>query len=537
MAKKRIMVVEDESITAMNIERCLEDIGYTVTSIEISGEDAVKKAHEDGPDMVLMDIVLKGDIDGIETAKRIRSQFNIPIVYLTAHSDESMMKRINKTEPLGYIIKPFDEKELRVALDIAFYKFKMESKLKRSEEKYREVVEGTGDLVTSLDRERNIVYVNHVAEDIFGLKPDNCLGMSIFQFIHPADKLLTINWFNNSVEKRLAQGSLENRQVNHKTGSIHYMLWTSNFYFDEKGGLLRVNSIARDISGRKKYEEYLKRAVITDDLTGLLNRRGFFTLAEQQRKLVNRSKRGMSLLYLDLDGFKNINDELGHREGDMALVDTANILKKTFRESDIVARIGGDEFAVLLTEPTGTDVENIIAEHFRNNLREFNAQAGRKYELIVSIGIARYDQERRSSIEELLMRADHLMYKDKNNRLLQDISGALGPDEERREYKRYSPVKNCIAEIDGSFSGEIKDISYGGTCLTSVQHININDTHEIQVNGLSITGLVMWASLKGERIRKDKKLSFYETGFRFINMKQNKMSLLKRFITEITDEG
>ncbi|MBI4682595.1 MAG: response regulator [Nitrospirae bacterium] len=111
MTKKRIMVVEDEGITAMRIKRSLEDMGYTVSSTVFSGEEAVEKAEQEKPDLVLMDIVLRGKMDGIEAARQIHSNFNIPVVYLTAHSDDKMLKRIKKTEPLGYIIKPFDERE------------------------------------------------------------------------------------------------------------------------------------------------------------------------------------------------------------------------------------------------------------------------------------------------------------------------------------------------------------------------------------------------------------------------------------------
>ena len=537
MAKKRIMVVEDEGLTAMNIKHSLESIGYTVTSIPVYGEDAVNNALDDRPDLVIMGIILKGEMDGIEAAEQIHSRFNIPIIYLTAHSDEALIKRIKKTEPGGYIVKPFDEKELHVAIEIAFYKHEIESRLKESENMFREFVEGTGDLVTTVDGKGEIIYINHAAEKIYGIMADECIGMSAIKFIHPEDRQSSIEWFDDIVKERREQGSTENRQVNCKTGEIHHMLWTSNFYYDEKGNVARVNNIASDITDRKKFEEHLKTTAITDELTGLLNRRGFFALADQQRKLVKRTKRHMSLLYVDIDGFKSINDELGHTEGDSALVDTANILKSTFRESDIIARIGGDEFAVLLTEQSGSDVGNVIVGNLRDKIEEFNAHGGREYELSYSLGIASYDNEQHRSIDELLMRADDLMYKDKRKKLLQDISVSLGSDNERREYERYSPVKNCIVEIDGSFNGEIKDISYSGTCIKSVQSINTEDIHKIKIDNLSITGLIIWTSLKGEKTRKEKNLSFYETGFRFVNMKRNKKSLLKKLITEIINEG
>ncbi len=537
MAKRRIMVVEDEGITALNIKKSLEKIGYVVTSISVTGEDAVNNAARERPGLVLMDIILKGKIDGIEAAKRIRARFDVPIVYLTAYSDEAIIKRIMKTDPTGYIVKPFNEKELRVALEIAFYKHDMESRLKESENKFREFVEGTGDLVTTVDAKGSIIYCNHVAERVFGVKADKCVGMSAFQFLHSDDRHSTIRWFADAVKKRFKQASIENRQVNLTTGEVHHMLWTTNFYYDEKGNVEKINSIARDITERKKFEEHLKTKAITDDLTGLLNRRGFFTLAEQQRKLVNRTKRHIALLYLDIDGFKNINDELGHKEGDGALIDTAGILKDTFRESDIIARIGGDEFAVLLTEHAGPDVEKIMVEHLRDNVEAFNDKGVRKYQLLFSVGIVGYDSLYPCSIDELLMRADDLMYKDKKHRLVQNISVTFGSNDERREYERYSPVKNTIVEIDGSFSGEIKDISCSGTCLKSEQRINADDVHKIKIENLSITGLIVWSSFKGDKHCEEKDLPFYETGFRFIDLQHNKKNLLKRLITELAGEN
>ncbi len=153
MAKKRIMVVEDEGITAMRIQRSMEDMGYTVTSIVISGEEAIEKAEEDKPDLVVMDILLSGKMNGIEAAGKINSRFNIPVVYLTAYSDEKMIKTIKKTEPLGYIIKPFDERELRIVVEIAFYKHEMERRLKEAKDELTEKVkERTTELQSTIER-------------------------------------------------------------------------------------------------------------------------------------------------------------------------------------------------------------------------------------------------------------------------------------------------------------------------------------------------------------------------------------------------
>jgi len=183
----------------------------------------------------------------------------------------------------------------------------------------------------------------------------------------------------------------------------------------EGGRMVRLE-VATDITERKKMEEELREATMTDYLTGLLNRRGFYALAEQQGKLAFRSNRAMALLYLDLDGFKNINDELGHDAGDNVLVETANILKSTFREADIIARIGGDEFAVLLTDVPNTSAMNTISNHLQDNIRKHNEQGNLNYELIISSGIAYYNPEQSFSMGKLLSKADNSMYHNKNKR-------------------------------------------------------------------------------------------------------------------------
>jgi len=167
-----------------------------------------------------------------------------------------------------------------------------------------------------------------------------------------------------------------------------------------------------DISDRRRAEEAQARS-LRDDLTGLYNRRGFYTLAEHQFKLSKRSHRGMVLFFADLDDLKAINDSHGHLEGDQALMDTANILCRTFRESDIIARLGGDEFVVLITEPS--DVK-IILRRLRQTLERHNTRGGRAYQIALSIGMAHYNPLFPSTIEELVRQADSSMYEHKRGK-------------------------------------------------------------------------------------------------------------------------
>lgn len=133
MEDVKILVVEDESIIGLNIKKKLKSFGYTVPAIVATGEEAIKMAEITFPDLVLMDVRLKGDMDGVETAAEIRKKFDIPIVYLTAYSDDEVLEKAKKTEPYGYIVKPFKANDLRSNIEIALYKHKMEKDLQGKE--------------------------------------------------------------------------------------------------------------------------------------------------------------------------------------------------------------------------------------------------------------------------------------------------------------------------------------------------------------------------------------------------------------------
>ena len=176
MASFKILVVEDESIVAMDIKHRLENMGYIVPAITSSGEEAVEKASETNPDLILMDIVLKGEIDGIEAAQQIKENLDIPIVYLTAYSDERTLKRAKITGPFGYIIKPFEDRELHSAIEVALYKHEMESKLKANEKWLSTTLESIGDAVITTDKDGYITFMNPIARKITEWEQDEALG-------------------------------------------------------------------------------------------------------------------------------------------------------------------------------------------------------------------------------------------------------------------------------------------------------------------------------------------------------------------------
>lgn len=176
--------------------------------------------------------------------------------------------------------------------------------------------------------------------------------------------------------------------------------------------LVAANGIMSDITGQKLMEDELRSLSLTDELTGLYNRRAFHTLGEQQLRLARRLNRKTHVHFIDIDSLKRINDQYGHYEGDKALFETAYILRSTFRESDIVARYGGDEFSVLTIQTQDINNDNIEIR-LSQAVDEFNSKKLYPCPISLSVGHSCFDPAAPVSLDELLARADHLMYQNK----------------------------------------------------------------------------------------------------------------------------
>jgi two-component system cell cycle response regulator len=166
----------------------------------------------------------------------------------------------------------------------------------------------------------------------------------------------------------------------------------------------------------RKTRDRFEQLSVTDTLTGLLNRRGFSTLVEKQLSFLRRCGKGAVLLYIDLDGFKHINDTFGHSAGDQALIETAEILVNTLRISDVIGRIGGDEFAALVVKNENPDHENLVNQRLLESLARWNSQSGAGYTLSFSIGMLEFTADSPGNIEELMNLADKNMYLEKQRK-------------------------------------------------------------------------------------------------------------------------
>lgn len=265
MSEVKILIVEDESIVAMDIKHRAEGLGYVVTAITPSGEEAIEHVAENMPDLVLMDIVLKGEMDGIEAAQKIRDAYDVPVVYLTAYSDERTLKRAKITEPFGYIIKPFEDRELHSAVEVALYKHQMESKLKESEKWLSTTLESIGDAVIATDKNGKLKFMNPVASEITGWEYDTAIGQQlsdIFKIIHeengePVDDPVANVVKHDAIIDLPPQVLLVN-----KKGEQIPIDDSSAPIKDENGGIIGVALVFRDVTERRKAakerEELLK---------------------------------------------------------------------------------------------------------------------------------------------------------------------------------------------------------------------------------------------------------------------------------------
>ena len=258
------------------------------------------------------------------------------------------------------------------------------------------------------------IWVSEQIDRISGFPPDMHVKYPHFWVsrLHPDDRERVLEEFKEIPNKATIMTEYRWQCAN---GSYRWFRNRAVLIRDKNGKPKEIIGTWVDITDRREAEDVLRVQSLVDELTGLHNRRGFLNLAEQQSKLAIREKEGMLLFFTDLDGLKWINDNLGHKEGDRALTEIAEALKKTFRKSDVIARIGGDEFVVLATG-TGEAAAKIITTRLLKNLSDYNTMENRSYKLSLSMGIAYYDPEHPCSISELMATADKLMYEQKQKK-------------------------------------------------------------------------------------------------------------------------
>jgi PAS domain S-box-containing protein len=256
--QKKILVVEDDRIIAENIKMTLTTMGYAVTSVVTTGEEAIEEIKKDSPHLILMDIVLRGVMDGIATADHIRNHFTIPVIYLTAYSDQETIERAKKTGPFGYLLKPFSERELFITIETALYRHEMEQKIQESEERYHTLVEQATDGIAII-RDSVFLFVNPRLVDITGYTVDEVVGSSLATYLHPDHRSVLMHLHGSAAGK---QPFMQETVLLRKDGQEIHVEFNAQ-KIDYEGAPANL-VIMRDISQRKAMEQELQRK--TSDL-------------------------------------------------------------------------------------------------------------------------------------------------------------------------------------------------------------------------------------------------------------------------------
>ncbi|MDH7511327.1 MAG: diguanylate cyclase [Clostridiales bacterium] len=416
MEKTRILIVEDEGLIARDIENMVKNAGYEVCGVVSTGEEAVEEVDKTEPDLILMDIVLRGSMDGVEAAERIRTRVSIPVIYLTAHTDENTLERAKLTEPLGYTLKPIEQKELLTVIEMALYKHQMELTLREREGWLTTILQSIGDGVIATDRLGHITFMNPVAEKLTGWRQPESINKPLSSVLHLIEE--ESGRLHRLSVPRLLNENFQNL-VNGNVLIVNYdekipVELSAAVIRDQKNDISGLVLVLHDLTERRRYEEKLRHNAIHDHLTELPNRFLFFDRLNIALAQAQREAHKLAVLMLDLDEFKKVNDTWGHDIGDKLLQSVAYRLVHMFRKSDTIARLGGDEFVLLLPEIPHAEVAKNVAERIILSFKKPFSFEGLAVSITASIGISLFPEDGEDA-DTLSRNADIAMYRAKED--------------------------------------------------------------------------------------------------------------------------
>ncbi len=258
MKKNRILIVEDEAIIGMHLKATLSGLGYDVVGLVKNAEETVRECGTRLPDLILMDIVMPGAMDGIEAAGIIMKTYDIPVVYLTGNADMTTVARARETNPYGYVIKPINAQHLFSTIDTALHRRGLEMKLRDSEVKYRRIAENMVDLISWVDRDDNFTYVSPSHQKLLGYTLDDLYRMKLFDLVHPDDKKMVAEAYRNFIGRQpFIRGEFRCRTAG---GDYLWMDSTTTYMFTPDGRFDGAVFSSRDITERKKAEAAIRES-------------------------------------------------------------------------------------------------------------------------------------------------------------------------------------------------------------------------------------------------------------------------------------
>ena len=474
----RILVVEDERIVARDLCKTLEDLGYLVGPAARSAEEALAQAAVQAPDLVLMDVRIKGQTDGIDAAAALKQLHKVPVVFLTASMDEGTLQRAFRAQPEGYLPKPFTKESLRTAIEVALKRHEVESRLREAnlhlsaqkaelEKRTTElaVLSEMGDLLQLCDsvdevlgtlgrfgrqlfpEEEGALYLTDGSGTHLGLGAswgqrspipifdlEACRALRkgrVHRVLPPEDQLRC-----SHVERSPDVASIGiPMTTNGISSGVLSLTFPAGPNLDPSGVKLK-EQLATVVSQRVsltltnlRIREQLKRESILDPLTGLTNRRYLASAFERELRLALRTQRNVGLLLFDVDHFKRVNDQFGHGAADQVLCEVASLLRSRLRAYDVSARYGGDELVVLLPD-TAAEGALLVAEQLRQSIRDLRIVhgGGTLPPVTISMGVAIFPTHG-SNAESLFRAADGALYTAKRDGRDRVAVAVAGEDE------------------------------------------------------------------------------------------------------------
>ncbi|MGG3451043.1 EAL domain-containing protein [Domibacillus aminovorans] len=308
----------------------------------------------------------------------------------------------------------------------------MEEEVRKSEEKYRLITENSSDLISTINEEGNLLYISPSHTVLLGHDLVEIESSPLFQWIHEEDRESVIDCIQDMITKGKGSSQLEFR-ILAKSGNYIDVEAKVNSIFDPSGIVKNLVLVMRDITERKKTEQTIYHLAYHDTLTELPNRRLFMDCLRKEVNQANSVRSQLAVMFVDVDRFKHINDSYGHEIGDLILIETAKQIKECLHSTDLVARIGGDEFTILLTNVSDTEEVETIAQRIKDSFQVPIESGGKVYNLSCSIGISLFPSDGKD-VDELLKRADMALYAVKE----QGRNGYLffHPDMEERSLER-----------------------------------------------------------------------------------------------------
>ncbi|WP_017651679.1 GGDEF domain-containing response regulator [Fortiea contorta] len=416
MFTHKILVVENEQVLAFKIRNSLQKLGYHVPEITNSGEEALRKIADTNPHLVLIDICLAGEINGIHVVDIIQEHFQIPVLYLTEYSEDIRLHKKRLSEPFSYVLKPCAEKDLKFAVEMALYKHKIYQRCQEEKQRLASTIQSMGCAVVVTFANGCVQMMNPIAEALTGWLQNEAYGKDLSEIVNLVDRDLD-EVMGNLATKAIKTGRVlhlpDNCTLITKDGMKIPVGDCVAPIRDVDGNINGAVLVLQDITQRKQAEAKLMRHACYDTLTGLPNRVLFL---DRLNQAIERSKRRhdyrYAVLFLDLDGFKGINDRFGHGIGDDFLVAIARRLELSLRSGDTVARFGGDEFALLIEDIKDvTDATN-VANRIQETLGLPLNLDGNQIIPTASIGIALSKRDYEEP-HNLLRDADIAMYRAK----------------------------------------------------------------------------------------------------------------------------